>query len=682
MSLKQRIYSFRNELILIITAVVYTAVFSYYSFQRYMMFQAGSFDLGIKIQSIYTSIYGVPLDTPDWVNTFGTIPNNYFAIHFSPIVYPFGVLLHIFPAVQTLFILQWGFIALAGVLLYAIIRENGTNRFVSYIVFLIFLLYPPTIMSGMYDVHFLSMFPFAIFLLYYGLKKENIRISIIAFIFGFLLQEAFMIVVPFIVLQALFSNCELRNFFASWKINKTLVISLVLTVTSIVILGFELEYIHSFSVIGKNLLFSSRGYGFSPLNLFVNFPLKIEYFTVLLSILLFIPVIGWKRLTISVPGIMLILFTSRTTYPQFAFQYSFIVTPGLFLAFAEGILILNSKLKKTERTVSGKTPSYQQKGCFVQTNREKNVVALTVTALVFALLLSPVLPLSHELPNSRSIYSTSTINNGGGFNLLTSSIELNKSILASDNLFPHIATHKFAYPILYKSNGLNGTVYGKYPSNFQPSYILIFPGDYNRAQHIVKGFPSLYGLEYIASVNDTVGYIGGKSVKVHHYILLYVLGYSRETKYVAGYNTIFISPSEMQVETGKLTNTSSVSQSGSQIIENYSSAIPFLMFHGPSTANYSFELMPGTYKITFFINASQSGLTLSTLIFQVTLYAEQINSSISVINITTDNLKLGVLSSVNATFILNRPVSYFSFAAIALKHGYSFEYYGSQIHRI
>lgn len=468
---------------------------TYFSLERYFFFHAQTFDLGIKIQTIYTALRGYPIDNPNYVLSLGTFKRNYFAIHFSPIIYPLSLLSHIFPTALLLFVVQWGSIGLSSFFVYLISVEYGISQRNSLIISIIFLLYPPLLMSGMYDMHLLSMFPLATLWLYYSLSHRKYGSATLAFIFGLSLQESFLLLVPFISAQVLCNNHGFRGAFKFKKWAFVDVFASVLAILSILLFFLELQYMQDLEPKRTMLITSTAGYGVSILYLGDYIYAKLFYWVFCVGILLFIPLLGYKKSIMVLPALILGFFSVHPGFTQLKFQYSLIFDGPIFLAFIDGL----STLKDTKETIGIKAHRLilnlkliirKYQAILSRISKSKLLLIVMITVVI----LSPLSPLSFSEPNSRSIHVFSFVPNNKEFISEINKIPRNDTILASCLVFPYVATDPNAYPILDQI--VNGTCTYIYNFNqtFFPKFVLIIPSDYHIVKDIIPNFTIKYSL--------------------------------------------------------------------------------------------------------------------------------------------------------------------------------------------
>ena len=482
-------------LTLSIIVAFYTVAMTYFSYERYLFFHAQTFDLGIKIQTIYTAFSGYPIDNPNYVLSMGTFSRNYFAIHFSPIIYLISVFVHIFPPALFLFFIQWGSIGLSSIFIYLISIEYGISHKNSLIISSIFLLYPPLLMSGMYDMHLLSFFPLATLWLYYSLSHKKYGSAALALIFGFSIQESFLLLVPFISAQILYNN---HGFFGAFRFKKWEFIdvySSIIAISSVLLFILELNFMQTVEPQRATLITSTAGYGVSISYLLDYIYSKLFYWVFCLGVLLFIPLLGYRKSIMILPALVLGFLSVHPGFTELKFQYSLIFDGPIFLAFIEGLSTLKNVKRTSESTKYRSILNLKRAFRKYQTNLAKlSKGKLLLIVMIVVVILSPLSPLSFAEPYSRPIHVFSYVPNNKEFISEINQIPHNDTILASSLVFPYVATDSNAYPILDQIvNGTCTYVYN-FSQMFFPKFILIIPSDYHIIKDIIPNFSSQYAL--------------------------------------------------------------------------------------------------------------------------------------------------------------------------------------------
>lgn len=508
----------RNELLLITSIAIYTAVFTYFSWVRYVNISAPTFDMGAKIQSIYSAIYGTPVFNGTPVITMGTYTSNYFQVHFSPIIYLLSPFTHVFDPAAFLFATQWFVLSLGSLVVYWIsMREIGKPG-LSLLLALLYLLYPPTIMSGMYDMHLLSFFPLSLLLLYYALITRRWYLGIFSFILGALSQEAFLLIAVFAALQFIANEAYIEggllNFYKIER--KYLLLGISIITFSFILFYLEVfVFMQSLNSNRSNLITSTSGYGLAIQNIASYSLYRLAYWFALLGFVGFFPIIGYKKSIMILPLLVLTLFSLHISFDNLSFQYSFTVTAGIFIALIEGVRIVDKRFEKSSSTGNA---------TFNKTRKfHPGLKSLLLVVVLFCVVMTPALPPAGYLGEGRAINLYTTSPDMGIMNKAFSYIPQNSSVLASDYLFAHLAENTHVYPIVYTFNNSEQILYNYIPSSFIPQYVVIYPSDLKSVESLVPNFNTSYHVIYSFSYNYT--YYSGfftvhtKSIAIYIYEL-------------------------------------------------------------------------------------------------------------------------------------------------------------------
>lgn len=484
-----RLREFNHEKLILLLVLLYTVVFTYLSWVRYANLNAPTFDMGAFIQATYSSFNGTPIFTGSPVITAGAFGLNYLEVHFSPILYVISPFLHVFDPAATLFVIQWFFLGLGAIFVYRICLIETRNNNLSLVASLVYLLYPPTIMSAMYDFHELALFPVLFLGIYYGLITKRNGLAILCIVAGIMTQEAFMLILPFVAFQMIANEAyELGGITKILRVKRShLVLYSVMIIVSLVLFYLVVFVImRNLNPNRTNLITSSSGYGLGIQDLAVGLQYKAFYWVVLLGTLGFLPIIGIRKAFVYAPLFFLTLFTLHVNFSDLAFQYSLTATAGIFIAFIEGLKILNGRRNqpvKSHKTVASK----------IVKGKDKFVVILSVVVII-NVAISPLLPLCQGIPTARPINTIEASANLTQLNGMLDEIPSNSVVLASDLIFPHIATYPNIYPIVYGSVNQTLLLYNYLPPGIIPQYIVIFPTDYQSASLMIHSFPQNYSV--------------------------------------------------------------------------------------------------------------------------------------------------------------------------------------------
>jgi uncharacterized membrane protein len=103
---------------MIMTIIIYSVVFSYYTILRHYSFRSNAWDLGIIVQSIASTVKG-RLFTNN-AELYYSPTGSYFGIHFAPILFLTVPFFYIAQTVETILVLQSIVLALGAIPVYFI----------------------------------------------------------------------------------------------------------------------------------------------------------------------------------------------------------------------------------------------------------------------------------------------------------------------------------------------------------------------------------------------------------------------------------------------------------------------------------------------------------------------------------------------------------------------------------
>ncbi len=505
-------------LILATGIVAYTSILTYVTWVQYADFQTPTFDMGASLQIVQTILRtGLPLETANWVSSGGTQSANFFGIHFSPVRYLFAGAYWVFPSAGTLLFVQALFVALGSIPAYKLaLRFLGDKR-VALSISALYLLFPPIIMSNLYDVHEESIIPFALMSAYYFYTTKQYNRSIVFFVFMGLIQESADALIFFAALQLIAFNWQdYRQLFKDHKLTKATAITISLLIAAPI--AFVLEN-RLFQIINPGAGFvplAPQAYAISPLNILNYVPQKAAYWTVLLALVGFLPLLNRKALILLVPWFVVSVFGGNPNFSVFYFQYSFLVVPSLVIGAVYGLQYLQQTQAKHKLAFRlHMTPLFRK---------------LTLLLIIISVLFTPFYPLlsPYLYPGPHLAQYYTTPSNSIEINQLFSEIPSNATVLASDFLFAQVVRGINAYPLLSIRNFTNSATQNivYLPINFTPNYIVIVPRDYNITMNTIKTFPSAYGLlaDVVSQYSVLAGFNSVVNEKIE--ILVYQHGYT------------------------------------------------------------------------------------------------------------------------------------------------------------
>ena len=331
-----------SALIVLIITAGYIIFFSVVSILRYNAFNYADFDLAVHAQtvwnilhgSIYSSILGIP----------------FLGNHLNFILFLIAPVYAIFPAPQTLLLLQTLFIGLAVIPIYLLARDILDRKF-ALIFSLLYLTYPALNFVNRYEFHpvAFSIF-FLLFMIYYFEKAKFVPFLCLMFL-AVLCKENIALGVFFFGLCILFFK------------TRSLKWSLIPLITAIFWLALGLK---TMSYFNRGIIDFSSIYnhlGATPLNIIGNIfthphiLLKLIFtvenmklLTKLFFPLAFLPLLSPKILLISIPFFLQQLLSIRVEDHTIEYHYAAKIIPFLFASAIYGTrLLLKSKFLNRHR---------------------------------------------------------------------------------------------------------------------------------------------------------------------------------------------------------------------------------------------------------------------------------------------------------------------------------------------
>lgn len=166
----------------ILLFIIFTFIFSFFSLFRHLTFDSNAFDLGIYSQITY--LYGHNLTLYSSLKHMVLL-----ADHFGPILIIFSPLTKIFPAPETLLIIQSLFVSLSAIPLYLICLDKTKNTLLSFVLIISYLTSRAIFVAINFDFHLatISVLPLSLILYCWYFKK--LKLYWLILIFSLLFKE-------------------------------------------------------------------------------------------------------------------------------------------------------------------------------------------------------------------------------------------------------------------------------------------------------------------------------------------------------------------------------------------------------------------------------------------------------------------------------------------------------------
>ncbi len=458
----------RYNFSIFIISIIFSILFTFYSFLQFDLLNMSAWDLGIYTQALYSGIHGHLFYT-------ALLPGSYLAEHFSPILFLLVIPYYMYPHAYTLLVIQGFAIGLSAYVLYRLsieilnrTRQNRTSeqrkfRAISFIIALAFLLSPLTESPVFFDFHLMVFLPLFLFLALYYFVKKNIILNIIFIGLIVSLHSAFVFIAIMLVIFEIFINRTLllNIFKRRWEPIAYLAVSIIALGSYFIIAGLLKTHIAGVSIAVPTIHVSGSTGPFSlVLEMFTD-PLLVlkllasNYYLKLT--LLFFGLGGYaflflrypKSIFLFVPYLIYAMFSTYQEYYTIGYQYTMMFIPMIAVSAIMGIYVMIDK--------SEKHPSYRK-----QVN-----IALAVIIVISLLGFSVATPLVSGDPFDASMYEMATELNNQTFmhqvnfeKEIAASVDKNASIVTGNNIFPLFGNDPNATAFPYTSDIIiNGSYY-------------------------------------------------------------------------------------------------------------------------------------------------------------------------------------------------------------------------------
>lgn len=187
-------------LLVVLAATVYAAYFSYYTVVHHRNVLSSSLDLGLEENVIWNALHSGALfrTTP-----YGGPTGNLLGEHAAYLSYAIAPIYAIHQSAETILILQAVLIGFAAIPLYLVARQY-LGPWLSCLVGVLYVLYPPLHGSNLYDFHYPPLAPFFLwFTLFFVLTRRTVLAVVFAILslsvredvsFGLMVFGAFLVI--------------------------------------------------------------------------------------------------------------------------------------------------------------------------------------------------------------------------------------------------------------------------------------------------------------------------------------------------------------------------------------------------------------------------------------------------------------------------------------------------------
>ncbi|AKA49285.1 hypothetical protein IX51_09410 [uncultured archaeon] len=345
LSIKQRRPHFKDYVILMIIILLYSAVFSYLSYLRVLNFLALNWDLGIAMQTLWTTTHGYLMFETSDLTFFGV--HSFLQIHSAYIAFPISYIYRLLPYSLTLFVIQATVLSSSIIPLYFLARNKIENNTILFLFILLYLFNFLMISGYMYDFHWESFLPLEFLSMFYLVERKKYALSLVPFIIGVSTLEVFPFLAMGIILFSSFSKFGLRFldiksmiFVREWRI---LTLIFVISVISYISIR-AIQYILLPHLVGGTTQTGSVTASVRGLFLInLSFPFignASVYWLMLYASFGFLGLLSPKHFVLALPWFFFTIFLNEG-YASLGFQYSLVAAPPIAVASVNGL----SKIK-------------------------------------------------------------------------------------------------------------------------------------------------------------------------------------------------------------------------------------------------------------------------------------------------------------------------------------------------
>jgi uncharacterized membrane protein len=405
----------KYEKILAVAIFGYIIVLSTLTSLRHYCFRSHTFDFGIFVQVFWHSLNGnfmfsQPRGSP-------LRPTSFLGVHISPLLV---LLLPIYALVQspyTLLVVQAIALGLPALFIYKIgLKFTGKEKFA--LLFAVgYLVYPGTLWSNWYDFHleaFVPLFGSMVYYYYFCGDKSRLILSMILLLTTF--ERSLFIVLFFVIyifVRALLLRMKTER--GSEFIGRGMAAAL-LAVAAFSLVYFVLsEHIMSIVWPERSVFEPAEVFGKISYN---DFLLKISYITILSAPLLFLSFNSPLELLPAAPYLFLAMASDYDPYFTVTWQYPALISVPFFVSAILG---------------------------YIREDLKRAGLKLIIAMMLFSFLINPLSPLMAQfsmnwampVPTSETHVKHQAL----------SILGRNVTVLAQENIFPHVAERKVAYTL-------------------------------------------------------------------------------------------------------------------------------------------------------------------------------------------------------------------------------------------
>jgi uncharacterized membrane protein len=445
-----------SEIIVYLSVLCYTVMFSYFTILKHNSFNTYAWDLGIFDQSLWTTLHSGRLFFST-VELFIVPSGVFFGTHFSPILFLVLPVYYLGSSPQTLLVFQSFILALGAVPLYFFAKNALNNKVVAVAFSSMYLFYPPLQGVNWFDFHLQAFLPLFFFCAFHYLAKEKWYPYLLFIFLSLTVAESVSIIVVFIGLYCFWRFREqiVKAVRTRRLVDKRLIfpiLTIIFAAVWMLFVGwikqtyfpFDPTYtqiykaVNNWSVLGIQddpiklplYLITQPGRALEALS--YDYQLKLLYIALLFAPLLFLSFRS-SITAISLAWLVPAVLSNYTPYYLIGAHF-----PAYPLAF----IFLGSVDVLKKDAMPFRLPtliSYTKK--------------LLLVSLLFTLLISPLSPviatLGNSFPSFADYHLPTMTRHEELLQAIVDIVPGNASILTQNNIFPHFSrrVNAYAYPL-------------------------------------------------------------------------------------------------------------------------------------------------------------------------------------------------------------------------------------------
>jgi uncharacterized membrane protein len=424
--------------VVVLAAAGYAAFFGYYTVVHHRNVLSSSLDLGLEENVIWNALHsGALFRTTPYGGPTGNLVGEH-AAYLSYVIAPFYA---VHQSAETILILQAMLIGGAAVPLYLVARKY-LGPFMSCLVAVWYLLYPPVHGSNLYDFHYPPLAPFFLwFTLYFVLARRTV-LAIIFTLLTLAVREDVSIGLVVFGLFLMLTNRRARAGLLLAAVGVAYFVAMKLVIMPLQRGGQE-AFIHQYTGLVAE---GSRGFG-GVMKTVIGNPVftlgvvlerdKLVYLLEILLPLAFFPMRRAVGLLCCVPGFLFTLLSTgyRPLY-QISFQYTAHWTAYLFIATIANLAWL-------EREAS-------RRGHAGAVRKRAWVAAISLAVLVTSYQLGAILQ-HNATRGGFGVYHFGTtsedVERRRTLHTLMAMVPAKAKIVSSENIVPQVSNRAFSYTL-------------------------------------------------------------------------------------------------------------------------------------------------------------------------------------------------------------------------------------------